>query len=190
MRTSTMAGPLITIASIAFLAGCGDDSASSGAGAGGDPHTNANDGPPAGNPDGHCDVPQDAQLEDTSHPDHVVGTGTAASCTGAAFVAAVAQGGVITFDCGSDPVTIKLDQTAKIFNDKGPKIVIDGGGKVTLSGGGNVRILYQNTCDQDQVWTTDHCQDQDTPALTVQNLTFIDGNAKGLDPDGGGAIFV
>ena len=104
---------------------------------------------------------------------------------------AVAKGGVITFDCGPDPVTITLDQTAKVFNDKGPKIVIDGGDKVTLSGGGKVRILYQNTCDQNQVWTTDHCNDQDTPALTVQNLTFADGNAKGLtDPDGGGAIFV
>ena len=32
--------------------------------------------------------------------DGVVGTGTAASCTEAAFASAVAAGGVITFDCG------------------------------------------------------------------------------------------
>jgi hypothetical protein len=83
-----------------------------------------------------------------------------------------------------------VTETAKVFNDTGPRIVIDGGGKVTLSGGGSVRILYMNTCDQAQVWTTDHCQNQDHPQLTVQNLTFIDGNATGLDPDGGGAIFV
>lgn len=144
----------------------------------------------AGNPSGHCTVPPEAELEDTSQPDVVVGTGTPESCTGAAFVAAVAQGGVITFDCGPQPVTITLTETAKVFNDTGPRIVIDGGGKVTLSGGGQVRILYMNTCDPAQVWTTPHCQDQDHPQLTVQNLTFADGDASGEDPDGGGAIFV
>ena len=148
------------------------------------------DGIPAGNPDGGCAVPVEAQPEDTSTPDQVVGDGTAASCTGAALVAAVARGGVITFDCGPSPVTIVLEQTAKVFNDKGPKVVIDGGGKVALSGGGEVRILYMNTCDEKQVWTTPHCQDQETPQLTVQNLTFVDGNSKGETTyDGGGAIY-
>ncbi|MCB9627470.1 MAG: hypothetical protein H6725_08880 [Sandaracinaceae bacterium] len=120
----------------------------------------------------------------------MVGTGTPASCTSAAFVAAVADGGVITFDCGPDPVTITLTETAKVFNDTGPDIVIDGGGLVTLSGGGARRILYMNTCDEAQVWTTSHCNDQDHPRLSIQNLTFVDGNASGEDPDGGGAIFV
>ena len=146
--------------------------------------------PVAGNPDGTCAVPTEAQAEDTRNPTTVVGSGTPDSCTSDAVVSAVAKGGIITFNCGPDPVTITLTQTAKIFNDKGPKIVIDGGGKVTLSGGGKVRILYQNTCDQAQKWTTSHCNDQDHPLLTVQNLTFVDGNAKGLDPGGGGAIFV
>lgn len=192
-----------------LVAGCGEDSgggsggggggstgsggsgaAGGGSGTGGDPNTNPDDGPPAGNPDGSCAVPAEAQEEDTSAPDHVVGDGTPGSCTSDAFVDAVAQGGIITFNCGPDPVKITLDRTAKIFNNTGPKIVIDGGGKVTLSGGGQHRILYQNTCDEAQVWTTDHCQDQDHPQLTVQNLTFVDGNATGLDPDGGGAIFV
>ena len=165
---------------------------STGSGNGGNPSTNPDDGPPAGNPDGKCSVPAEAQAADTSSPTTVVGTGTPASCTSDAFVGAVAKGGVITFDCGPDPVTITLDRTAKIFNDKGPEIVIDGGGKVTLSGGGKVRILYQNTCDEKQVFTTDHCQDQPTPALTVQNLTFVDGNATGetVEGGGGGAIFV
>lgn len=144
----------------------------------------------AGNPEGHCAVPAEAEAEDTSSPDVVVGTGTPGSCTSAAFVAAVAQGGVITFDCGPAPVTITLAQTAKVFNDTGPRIVIDGGGKVTLSGAGQRRILYMNTCDPAQVWTTPHCQNQDHPQLTVQNLTFADGDATGEDPDGGGAIFV
>jgi hypothetical protein len=162
--------------------GCGSGTGSSGG-------TNPGDGPLAGNPDGHCDVPGEADLEDTSKPTTVVGKGTPESCTGDAFVAAVAKGGVITFDCGPDPVTITLTQTAKVFNDANDEVVIDGGGKVTLSGGGSTRILYQNTCDQDQHWTTDHCNNQETPKLTVQNLTFVDGNAENED-EGGGAIFV
>lgn len=157
-----------------------------------DPNTNPESGPAAGNPGATCDVPAEARPEDVSQPDRVVGEGTPASCTGAAFVEAVAAGGIITFDCGPEPVTIKLDRTARVRNDSGPKVVIDGGNKVTLSGGGKVRILYQNTCDEQQVWTTSHCNDQPEPALTVQNITFVDGNAKGEPEDsgGGGAIFV
>jgi hypothetical protein len=157
------------------------------------PLTDPEDGPPAGNsnPEATCDVPAAAGLADVSSPTAVVGDGTPASCTGQAFVEAVAQGGVITFDCGPDPVTITLDQTAKIFNDTGPEIVIDGGGLVSLSGAGNHRILYMNTCDEQQVWTTSHCDDQDHPRLTVQNITFIDASSKGdSEYDGGGAIWV
>ena len=154
-----------------------------------DPQTNPNDGPPTGNGDGTCEVPGEAQEEDVSNPDTVIGDGTPESCTSDTFVDAVALGGVITFDCGPDPVVITLDRTAKVFNDQKPDIVIDGGGKVTLSGGGRVRILYQNACDEQQVWTTSHCNDQDHPRLTVQNLTFVDGSAKS-EEDGGGAIFV
>ncbi|MEZ4402450.1 MAG: hypothetical protein R3B06_20675 [Kofleriaceae bacterium] len=148
------------------------------------------DGPPAGNPDGRCAIPAEAAPADTSQPTTIVGDGTPASCTSAAVVAAVAAGGVITFACGPAPVTIKMTATAKIFNDTGPAITIDGGGLVTLDGQGQHRILYMNTCDEAQRWTTSHCQNQDHPQLTVQNLTFVNGDATGLDPDGGGAIFV
>lgn len=148
--------------------------------------------PVAGNPGGTAVVPAEAQAVDTSHPTRVIGTGTPASCTSAAVVAAVALGGIITFNCGPDPITIPLDATAKIVNNTGPQIVIDGGDKVTLSGQGQRRILYMNTCDQAQVWTTSHCQDQDHPRLTIQNLTFVDGNSTGQTTDGGGggAVFV
>ena len=95
------------------------------AGAGGTTPTNPQDGPPAGYPDGHASVPAEGQAEDVSSPTTVIGTGSAASCTGDAFVAAVAKGGVITFACGPDPVTIVLTQTAKVFNDKGTKLVIE-----------------------------------------------------------------
>lgn len=49
-----------------------------------------------------------------------------------------------------------------------------------------------NTCDRDLVWTTSHCQNQNHPKLTVQNLTLISGNSTGQTTDGGGggAIFV
>jgi hypothetical protein len=154
--------------------------------------TFANAVPANGNPGGHATVPAEARAVDTSHPTRVVGSGTPASCTSAAFVAAVAAGGVITFDCGPDPVTITVTATAKVRNASSTQIVIDGGGKVTLSGGGARRILYMNTCDKAQGWLTDHCQDQDRPQLTVQNLTFADGNSTGdtTEGGGGGAIFV
>jgi hypothetical protein len=147
--------------------------------------------PAAGNPDGDWPVPDEAMEEDTSYPDETVGDGTPESCSSDAVVAAVARGGIITFDCGPDPVTIVMDETAKIFNDTGPKIVIDGGGTVTLSGGYRHRILYMNTCDENQVWTTSHCDNQDHPQLTVQNLTFSNADSRAEEAyAGGGAIWV
>jgi hypothetical protein len=145
----------------------------------------------AGNPDGNVAVPAEAQPADTSHPTRVIGTGTPASCTSAAVVAAVAAGGVVTFNCGPAPVTITMTATAKVKN-RNPALVLDGGGMVTLSGAGTRRILYQNTCDQAQGWTTSHCQDQETPKLVLQNLTLRDGNSTGelTEGGGGGAVFV
>jgi hypothetical protein len=146
--------------------------------------------PLAGNPGGGAPIPAAARPVDTSHPDQVIGNGTAASCTSAAVVAAVAKGGVITFDCGAMPVTITMQATAKVRNTSS-EVVLDGGGKVTLSGGGARRILYLDTCDPAQVWTTSHCQDQATPRLVIQNMTLRDGNSTGqrYDGGGGGAIF-
>lgn len=138
----------------------------------------------AGNPAGRAAVPAAARAV-TKPKTRWVGTGTKASCTSAAVVRAVAAGGVIGFRCGPDPVTIVLTATAKVRNTS-PLVVLDGGGLVTLSGGGKRRILYMNTCDEKQVWTTSHCQDQATPQLVVQNLTFADGNATGQHEEGGG----
>ncbi len=144
--------------------------------------TVAPDGPP---------LPAEAQLVDTSRPDRVVGNGSPASCSSTAVVAAVAAGGIITFDCGPDPVTITMLQTAKVVNTS-PVVVIDGGGLVTLDGAGSRRILYMNTCDPAQIWTTSHCQNQDHPQLTIQRLGFTAGDSTGetTDGGGGGAVFV
>jgi hypothetical protein len=155
------------------------------------PLENPENGPAAGNPNGNSPIPATAGTEDTTNPDTVIGNGTPESCTCDAVVNAVAQGGKITFNCGANHITIAMDKPAKVINNANTNIIIDGGGLITLSGMGKSRILYMNTCDPNQVWTTDHCQNQDHPKLTVQNLTFADGNSTNeSEYDGGGAIWV
>ena len=146
----------------------------------------------AGNPDGHATVPAAGLAVDTSHPDHVIGDGSPAGCTSAAVVQAVAEGGIITFDCGPSPVTITMTATAKVVNTS-HQVVLDGGGKVTLSGGGSLRILYMNTCDAAQKYTTSDCWEQQWPQLVVQNMTLTDAYSATMQSStasyGGGAIF-
>src|SRR5262249_42619079 len=103
-----------------------------------------------------------ARALDTSHPTRVIGHGTPAGCPPAAVVAAVRAGGIIRFDCGPTPVTIRMNATAKVRNTS-PRVVLDGGGLITLSGEGRRRILYMDTCDRAQAWTTSHCDDQASP---------------------------
>jgi len=152
-----------------------------------------------GNPTGTAPVPTGMGLENVSTPDHVIGDGTAASCTSAAVVSAVTAGGVITFSCGPNPKTITLTQTAKVLNST-HKLVIDGGGKVTLSGGNSNRILYVDTCDRSLGSVSGNCLYTPAwPQVTVQNITLADGNATNstyVSPgdtnqgsNGGGAIF-
>jgi hypothetical protein len=135
-------------------------------------------------------VPAVARAVDTSHPNHVIGHGTPAGCTSAAVIAAVRAGGIIRFNCGPNPVTIRMSATAKVLNTSA-RVVLDGGGLVTLSGQGRHRILYMDTCDRAQVWTTSHCDDQATPQLIIQNMAFTAGNSTGqhFEGGGGGAIF-
>ena len=145
-----------------------------------------------GNSDGHANVPPAARAVDTSHPNHVVGNGSPASCTAAAVVKAVAEGGIITFNCGPKPVTITMTAPAKVVNTS-HRIVLDGGGKVTLNGAGKTRILYMNTCDPKQKYTTDDCWEQQWPQLVVQNIAFENAYSAVQQTStsnyGGGAIF-
>jgi len=155
------------------------------------PLQNPADGPAAGNQESYYPIPTDAGTEDVSSPTHIIGTGTPESVTEEAFIKAVAEGGIITFNGGNKPFTLKLTKTAKIYNDASQQVVIDGGGLVTISGCAKVRILYMNTCDENMHWTTSHCQNQEFPHLTVQNITFADGNSSSeTEFDGGGAIWV
>ena len=96
---------------------------------------------PAGNPDGSCrsGVPARGKAVDTSQPTTVVGTGTPDSCTFSALEAAVTKGGIVTFACGSAPVTIAVSATLNVPSDK--NTVIDGGNTITLDGGNAVQIL-------------------------------------------------
>ena len=151
--------------------------------------------------DGRVYVPPAGRAVDTGHPNHVVGNGSAASCTSAAVVRDVAAGGVITFNCGPMPVTIVMTETAKVIKTR-HLVVLDGGGLVTLSGEGKRRILYSDTCAG--TWSTADCVDQPYPQIVVQNITFEDGyngarqaTCTANSPkcwyggvDGGGAIYV
>jgi hypothetical protein len=178
----------------------GVGSADSGGGSGSEAGTNEGGTPPHatanGNPAGTCAVPGGAGPEDVSSPTTVVGTGTAASCTATAFAAAVKGGGVVTFDCGPEPITLVVPQISIVNNDgvtKDGSVTIDGGNKVTLSGNHQNQILHQDTCDASLTYTSSHCQDQATPHLVVQNIAFTAGKTAGSSTGaqfGGGALYV
>lgn len=116
--------------------------------------------------------------------DAVVGTGTPASCTQSALLAAVStantgSGGTITFNCGASPHTIALTQQLR-FDRTGATYVLDGGGLITLDGGHNTRLIYTASGRGLN--------------FTVRNITLTRGRAA-FDPDGeraanqGGAIY-
>lgn len=150
--------------------------------------------PPAGNPDGECQqaLPAAALPEDTSSPTTVVGQGTAASCTFDRLAAAVARGGVITFDCGPEPVTIPVTATLELETDR--HTVIDGGNRISLDGGNLVRILEWNSGN----WLVND------NVLTLQHLVLANGKAtpteqiparpppcsQGYNDGQGGALFM
>jgi len=116
---------------------------------------------------------------DVSNPTTVVGNGTPSSCTEDAFTNAIANGGIITFNCGSNPFTLKLTSEKKISSDT----VIDGKNLVSLSGGGKVRLLSINSY-----------YDRSTPSLTVQNINLLNGHTTDVSNttnanQGGAAIY-
>lgn len=103
-----------------------------------------------------------------AYADAVIGTGTPASCqteqAATNLSNAVAAGGVISFNCGPDPVNIIANTNA---TDK--TVVVNGGGLVTLDGE-NLRQLFF-------VFGTGD--------LTLNNISLVDGNASQ-----GGALYV
>jgi hypothetical protein len=149
--------------------GSGGRGGSTGAGgAGGTTGTGGTSGSStwnAGNPNGSCGagVPAKAQAVSTATPTAVIGTGSAASCTFSALQTAVTAGGVITFNCGPDPVTIRVTATLNVPSTK--NTVIDGGRKITLDGGGAVQIMR---------FYSGNFQANDN-GLTLQHITLTGG---------------
>lgn len=109
-----------------------------------------------------CEAPKPRSTPDTAG---VVGNGTEESCHEGALIEAVSHGGYVLFDCGEEPVTIKVSSEIAINKET----IIDGEGKVTLDGGGASRIFFVSSI------------------LSVRNLLFVNCAAKG-DEESGGAI--
>jgi hypothetical protein len=208
------------VAVLGLLAACGSDDSATGpsttdggalgdatsttdggvlsdGGTDGDGGTTSNDGGTigdAGNPNGSCaaGIPTRGQPADTSNPTTVVGTGTAASCTFTALSAAVTAGGVVTFDCGSAPITIPITATMNLPITK--NTVIDGGSKVTLDGGGAVQILNFKSANFQA----------NENGLTLQHIALVNGKttptqaiptaplpcSQGWDDGEGGALYM
>jgi hypothetical protein len=106
----------------------------------------------------------------TTPPDGqaVVGTGTAGSCTGAAFTAAMATPGLkeVSFNCGNLPTTITLTSGVAVSSN----VTIDGKNLITLNGNSSVR----------------HFDILTGATLTLQKITLSGGNVTGC----GGALHV
>lgn len=127
----------------------------------------------AGNPGGACTsltLPAEARAVSTNAPTTVVGTGTAASCTHDALAAAVTKGGVVTFDCGPDPVTIAVTSTLRLPIDE--DTTIDGARKVTLDGGGKVQLLRFDGVD----WR------KNDKRVRLQHLRLVNAKVEGSKP--------
>ncbi|MFO7681953.1 MAG: right-handed parallel beta-helix repeat-containing protein [Chloroflexota bacterium] len=104
--------------------------------------------------------------------DAVVGTGTAASCTEAAFNTALSTvqssgGGTITFDCGGEATIIFSSE--KLIT--APEVVLEGAEQITLSGGDVTRLFRVLSNGR----------------LTLRNITLSNGYAG---TNYGGAIYV
>jgi hypothetical protein len=137
-------------------------------------------------------VPAEAQPADTSKPTTVVGSGNAASCDFATLQAAVKKGGVVTFDCGKDPVTIVVTATLAVPTDK--DTVIDGKRLVTLDGQSTVQLL---SFDSPGWQTNEH-------RLTLQHIALVNAKttpkqpipkapppcSQGFDDGQGGAVYM
>jgi hypothetical protein len=120
---------------------------------------------PAPTPPSPAICPAPVSAVDTATATARVGNGTAASCTESVLRTEVAKGGTITFNCGAEPVAIKLSQTIQVPTDR--DTVIDGGNKVTLDGNRAVRILNMTQ----QNYRTNR------RGLTLQRIKLINGKA-------------
>ncbi len=133
-------------------------------------------------------------------PDNfVVGDGTPASCTEPLFAAALVEGGLITFDCGGQPLLLRVTYRHSAEKD----VVIDGGGLITLDGQGETGILesadgisvtlrdigFYNGFSDDEGGAV-HIGRVNTLHLTNVTFEANRSDADDFDCQGGGAMFV
>ena len=124
----------------------------------------------------------------------MVGTGTAASCTEAALDAALAGGGMVTFDCGPGTHTIGLTSEKIISDDT----QIDGGGAITLNANnGHRHFRVQSGVDLELSGVTlRRGREQSGGSIynnggtvVVKNSSLIENKADGTSGNNGGAIY-
>jgi hypothetical protein len=119
----------------------------------------------------------------------VVGTGIAASCTDAALNAALAGGGLVTFNCGG-PTTIDVSTgtgTKTISVDT----TIDGGGLITISGGNSVGVFVVSGVKftvQHLTIANGHGSSEGGGILNTGTLTVTDSTFSGNSADQGGGL--
>ncbi len=129
----------------------------------------------------------------------VVGTGSPQSCTEASFATALEAGGMITFNCGSQPHTLYLKRQHVMQSDTN----IDGGNQITLDGGRKTGLLasenHLNITLQNITLQNGKTHRQGGAlrlgywnSLNVRNVNFYNNiaNKQNAACDGGGAIFI
>ena len=145
----------------------------------------------------HASLWVSLSLASTVHAGGVVGTGSPASCTEAAFAAALVGGGAVTFNCGPEPVTVPITHPHEIAI----ATTIGGAGLVTLdAGGSSTRILlvrYRSALTVSGV-TFRNARVSDSGAairtesestLTIRDSAFFDNWCTGAGADIGGGAF-
>lgn len=140
-------------------------SGSGGRGSAGNAAAGSGGSAPPGSAPQLCTSP--LALADIAKPAMVIGSGTPESCTEASLRAAVAAGGVITFNCGAASTTIKITQTLVAPSSK--DTTLDGQDKIVLDGGGTTQILRATSSN---FRANDH-------ALRVQRLVMASGHDAG-----------
>ncbi|MFZ5821757.1 MAG: sortase [Chloroflexota bacterium] len=123
----------------------------------------------------------------------VVGTGTPASCTEAAFDAALAGGGAVTFDCGG-AATINITTTKTISANTNINGENGGAGLITLDAGGGrrhflvnagVSLGLSNLTIQNGSQTGGGGAIDNSGDLTISSVTFTNNRSTGNNDDGG-----
>jgi predicted outer membrane repeat protein len=122
-----------------------------------------------------CKLP--LKLVDVSHPKTIVGSGTPASCTEQALQAAIALGGIITFNCGSQAVTIPINSQEAFRNDM--ETVLDGGNKITIQGNGATRLFIAESGTAPWYGGTPPFYQSTHTSITFQNITLSNGRSSG-----------